>query len=106
MYILSVTPVSFRKLRFKSAILSFGNLAFNKDTTDTQKKIKKTASILDVSVNYSRIMRNETQKFLWGRKQGCIHKEKKVSAKPIEINVFQCVESGILQAEGVACVKR
>lgn len=50
-------------------------------------------------------MRNETQKFLWGGKQGCIHKEK-VSAKPIEMNVFQCAESGILQVEGVACVKR
>lgn len=76
----------------------------NKDTTDTQKKMKKAASILDVCVNYSRSTGNEPQKFLWGGKQGCIHKEKKVSAKPLEINVFQCAESGVLQAKGMVCV--
>lgn len=30
MYILSATPVSFRKPKFKSTILFLGNLAFNK----------------------------------------------------------------------------
>lgn len=105
MYILPVTPVSFRKLSFKSTVLFLGNLAFNKDTTDTQKKIKKAASILDVCVNYSRSAGNETQKFLWGGKKGCTHKKKKVSVKLLELNVFQHAESGGVQAEGVACVK-
>lgn len=36
-YILSVTPVSFRKPKFKSTILFLGNLAFNKDHRLTKK---------------------------------------------------------------------